>query len=125
MLNEFNTSKCFWKETVNTSCYVLNHVILRPELKKTHYELWKGRKPNISYFKAFGSKCFILNTNDNLDKFDSKSNFGIFLGYSSSNKAYRVYNNRTLCPKELMYIAFDETQNDKIDEILYDINENV
>jgi hypothetical protein len=24
-----------------------------------------------------------------------------------------------------MYIAFDETQNDKIDEILYDINENV
>jgi hypothetical protein len=29
-------------------------------LKKTPYELLIGNKPNVSYFKVFGSKCYIL-----------------------------------------------------------------
>ena len=72
ILNENNLTKYFWVEMVNTSCYVLNRVLLRPILKKTPYELWKNKKPNISYFKVFGCKCFILNTKDNLGKFDAK-----------------------------------------------------
>jgi len=51
------------------------------------------KKPNVSYFKAFGCKCFILNNGkSNLGKFDSKVDEGIFLGYSLTGKAYRVYN---------------------------------
>ena len=38
--------------------YVLNRILIRPILKKTSYELYKGRKPNISYLKVFGCKCF-------------------------------------------------------------------
>ena len=53
MLNENNLPKYFWAEAVNTSCYVLNRILLRPILKKTPYELWKNKKPNISYFKVF------------------------------------------------------------------------
>ena len=64
---------------VSISCYVLNRILLRPILKKTPYELWKNKKLNISYFKVFGFKCFILNTKDNLGKFDAKSDVGIFL----------------------------------------------
>ena len=63
--------------------------MIRLSLDKTPYELWKNKKPNISYFKVFGSKCFILNTKDNLGEFDAKSNVGIFPGYSSSSKAYK------------------------------------
>ena len=58
MLNENNLPKYFWVKAVNTSCYVLNRILLRPILKKTPYELWKNKKPNISYFKVFGCKCF-------------------------------------------------------------------
>jgi len=71
---------------------VLNRILIRPILKKTPYELFKGRKPNISHFRVFGCKCFILNNGkDNLGKFDSKANGGIFLGYSSQSHAYRAY----------------------------------
>jgi hypothetical protein len=56
MLKEFNTPKCFWAEAVNTSCYILNCIILILELKNTPYELWRERKSNVSYFKGFGSK---------------------------------------------------------------------
>ncbi|KAL5581372.1 hypothetical protein UlMin_013814 [Ulmus minor] len=48
-------------------------------------------------------------TIDDLGKFDSKSDVGIFLGYSSSSKSYRVYNRRTLVVEESMHIVFDES----------------
>ena len=69
------------KQLTPLACYILNRVLLRSVLKKTPYELWKNKKPNVSYFKVFGCKCFIVNTKDNLEIFDLKSNVGIFLGY--------------------------------------------
>ena len=50
MLHENNLAKHFWVEAVNTACYVQNRIYIRPLLNKTAYELFKGRKPNISYF---------------------------------------------------------------------------
>ncbi|KAH9697228.1 hypothetical protein KPL71_023524 [Citrus sinensis] len=47
--------------------------------------------------------------NENLGKFDPKSDVGIFLGYSTSSKAYRVYNKRTLVVEESMHVTFDES----------------
>jgi hypothetical protein len=47
------------------------------------------------YFRTFGSKSYILRDRENLGKFDPKSDEGIFLGYSTNNCAYKVFNNRT------------------------------
>ena len=84
------------------ACYILNRVSLRPILKKTPYELYKGRKPDISYFHIFGSECFILNNKDALGKIDYKCDEGIFLGYSVLSKAYRVFNKKILVIKEFI-----------------------
>ena len=111
MLNKNNLPKYFWAEAVNTSCYVLNRILLRLILKKTPYELWKNKKLNISYFKVFGCKCFILNTKDNLGKFDAKSEVGIFLGCSTSSKAFRVFNKRTMVVYESIQVIFYEFNN--------------
>ena len=109
MLNENNLPKYFWAEMVNTSCYVLNRVLLRPILKKTPYELCKNKKPNISYFKVFGCKCFILNTKENLGKFDAKSDVEIFVGYSTLSKTFRVFNKITMVVKESIHVIFYES----------------
>ena len=82
----------FWVETINIQCYIANRIFLRLRTKKTSYELWAGRKPNLKYFKPFGHEGYILRNGDNLGKFDAKSDLGIFLGYSIMSKAYRVYN---------------------------------
>ena len=63
-------------------------MLIRPILNKTSYELFYNRIPKVSYFKIFGCKCFILNTKDALDKFDARSNEGIFVGYSTQSKVY-------------------------------------
>jgi len=109
-LNETELPKYLWADVVSITCYVLNRVLIKPILKKTPYELFKGRKPNISHLKVFGCKCFILNNDkDKLGKFDSKTDEGIFLGYSFHGHAYRAYNKRTMLVEESMHIAFDET----------------
>lgn len=93
-------------------------------LEKTPYELLKGRKPNISYFRVFGCKCFILNNRkDNLGKFDAKFYEEILLGYSSTSKAYRVYNHRTTFSEESIHVAFDESSPQKTGKgICFDIS---
>ena len=86
----------FWAEALNTAVYVINRVYLRPGTLQTPYELWKGLKPNVKYFKTFGSKCYIFKDREPLGKFDSRSDEGIFLGYSITSRAFCVYSIRNL-----------------------------
>ncbi|GJT63647.1 retrovirus-related pol polyprotein from transposon TNT 1-94 [Tanacetum coccineum] len=109
MLNEQSLPQKFWCNAVDTSTYILNRILIRAILGKTPYELLRGRKPTLDYFKVFGSKCFILNTKDYLTKFDPKSYEGVFLGYSQNSKAYIIINKHTLKIKESFNATFDET----------------
>ena len=71
----------FWREAVNTTIYTLNRVQIRKGMEKTPYELWFGYSPSIKYLRIFGSKCYI-NKDDDIGKFDPRSDEGMFLGYS-------------------------------------------
>ncbi|GJV26677.1 retrovirus-related pol polyprotein from transposon TNT 1-94 [Tanacetum coccineum] len=105
MLNEQLLPQKFWCNAVDTSTYIL----IRAILGKTPYELLRGRKHALDYFRVFGSKCFILNTKDYLTKFDPKSYECVFLGYSQNSKAYIILNKHTRKVKESLNVTFDET----------------
>ncbi|GJW32267.1 retrovirus-related pol polyprotein from transposon TNT 1-94 [Tanacetum coccineum] len=109
MLNEQSIPQKFWCNAVDTSTYIINRVSIRRILGKTPYELLRGRKPNLNYFRVFGSKCFVLNTKDYLTKFDPKSYEGVFLGYSQNSKAYIILNKQTMKVEESLNVTFDET----------------
>ncbi|GJU69597.1 retrovirus-related pol polyprotein from transposon TNT 1-94 [Tanacetum coccineum] len=109
MLNEQSIPQKFWCNAVDTLTYILNRILIRPILGKTLYEIYRGRKPSLEYFKVFGSKCFILNTKDYLTKFDPKSYKGVFLGYSQNSKAYIILNKHTMKVKESLNVTFDES----------------
>ncbi|XP_075664336.1 uncharacterized protein LOC142633956 [Castanea sativa] len=109
MLHNKDVARNLWEEVVNTTCHIVNRVYFRPGTKKTPYELWKGRKPNVKYFRIFGSTYFILKDRENVGKFDSRSDEGIFLGYSSISKAYQVYNKRTMKVMETVNVVIDES----------------
>ncbi|GJS88916.1 putative ribonuclease H-like domain-containing protein [Tanacetum coccineum] len=100
----------FWAEAVNTACYVLNRVLVTKPQNKTPYELLIGKSPSISFMRPFGCPLTILNTLDSLGKFDGKSDEGYLLGYSTSSKAFRVYNKRTKRVEENLHINFLEDQ---------------
>ena len=77
--------------------------------KTTPNELLIGRKPNISYFRVFGCKYYILKKGTQLSKFQSKCDEGFLLGYSSCSKAYRIYNKTHGIVEEAYDVEFDET----------------
>jgi hypothetical protein len=68
-------------------------------------------KPNLSYFRVFGSKYFILNETLKVTKFDSKSIEGVFIRYFSTSKVYRIYILTSRIMVEFVHIKFDESIN--------------
>ena len=79
MLNEAKLSDGYWREAISTVVHTLNRGQLRVNNNKTPYELWYGRMPIVKYFNFFGSKCYIKNLDDNLGKFDARSDEESFL----------------------------------------------
>jgi hypothetical protein len=91
MLGEHRTPRRYWAKAMNTACHVGNRIFRRAFLNKTCYELMHRRAPRVSHFRAFDCQCFILKKG-RLDNFKSRSFDGIFLGYVSHSRAFRVLN---------------------------------
>nr|GEU99320.1 hypothetical protein [Tanacetum cinerariifolium] len=91
---------------VRTVCYVLNRVLVTSPHNKTPYALLTGNIFSVCHFKPFGCHATILNTNDHLGKFDGKADEGNIVGYSASNKAYKVYNMSNKSVEETMNLRY-------------------
>ncbi|GJU40740.1 putative ribonuclease H-like domain-containing protein [Tanacetum coccineum] len=106
MLADSKLPTTFWAEAVSTACYVQNMVLVVKPHNKTPYELFRGLKPALNFMRPFGCHVTILNTLDNLGKFDGKSDEVFFVGYSLNCKAFRVYNTNTKRVEENLHIGF-------------------
>ncbi|WVZ76069.1 LOW QUALITY PROTEIN: hypothetical protein U9M48_024071 [Paspalum notatum var. saurae] len=109
MLDEHRTPRHFWAEAVNTACYIANRIFLRAFLGKTSYELRFGRQPSVKHLQAFDCRCFVLKKAGHLDKFESRCLDGIFLGYASNSRAFRVWILEAKQVVETCEVSFDET----------------
>ena len=124
MLHGNNVYKRFWAKAINTACYTINRVYVRPGTKMTPYEICRGKPPNISYFHVFGCICYILNETDQLGKFYSRSDEGIFLGYSTNSMAYRVHNKRTCYLGDAVNVVLDDNQSLFLESVASQNEEN-
>ncbi|TXG57334.1 hypothetical protein EZV62_018647 [Acer yangbiense] len=62
---------------------------------KTPIEAWSRVKPAAKHLKTFGSICYTYIADAKRSKLDDKAEMGIFLGYASNSKGYRVFNLQT------------------------------
>jgi hypothetical protein len=124
MLGEFKTPGRFWSKAMNTACHAINRLYLHRLLKKTSYELLTGNKPNVPYFRVFGSKCYILVKKGRHSKFAPKAVEGFLLGYDSNTKAYRVLNKSSGLVEVSSDVVFDETNGSLREQVdLDDVDE--
>jgi transposase InsO family protein len=117
MLDEYKTPDRFWAEAINTAYYSINRLYHHRILKKTSYELLTGKKPNVSYFRVFESKWFILVKRGRKSKFAPKVVEGYLLGYDSNTRAYRVFNKSTRLVEVSCDIVFDETKGSQVEQV--------
>ena len=108
MINEAQLPTYFWAEAVNTACFTQNISLITKPHNLTPFQLFKGKKPTISFLHVFGCKCYVLrNQGENLGKFEAKADEAIFVGYSDG-KSFRVYNLRTNIVMESIHVVFDD-----------------
>jgi hypothetical protein len=74
-------------------------------------------KPNVSYFRVFGRKCFILIKKGINSKFAPKAVEGFLLGYDSNTRAYRVFNKSIGLVEVSCDIVFDETNGSQVEQV--------
>ncbi|GKB34086.1 putative RNA-directed DNA polymerase [Tanacetum coccineum] len=76
-----------WPECILTAAYLVNRLPLNG---KSPFELVYRVKPNLSHLRSFGCLCYSTVLN-NSDKFSSRSEKYVLIGFSSTKKAYKVY----------------------------------
>ncbi|XP_042753226.1 uncharacterized protein LOC122195409 [Lactuca sativa] len=108
MLSFVNLTLYFWANVVATACFTQNRSYINKRFLIAPYVIINNQKPNVKLFHVFGSKYFLFNSKGNRNKFDEKTNEGIFLGYSLTLKAYRVLNKRSKKIEESYYVTFDD-----------------
>ncbi|KAI3701957.1 hypothetical protein L6452_27476 [Arctium lappa] len=108
MLSQSDLPLFLWAEAISTACYTQNRSMIHRRFKKTPYALINNRTPTIKYFHIFRCKCFVLNDRESLNKFSAKADEGIFIGYSSTSTAYRVYLKKSKTIIESINVSFDE-----------------
>nr|GEX98843.1 hypothetical protein [Tanacetum cinerariifolium] len=95
-------------KAVATACFTQNRSIIRLRHGKTPYEVLHNKLHDLSFFHVFGALCYPTNDSENLRKLQPKANIGIFIGYSPTKKAFRIYNRRTRRIVETIHVDFDE-----------------
>nr|GEY61466.1 hypothetical protein [Tanacetum cinerariifolium] len=78
MLSTAKVPLYFWAEAIATSCFTQNRSLVIPRHEKTPYHIINGRKPSVKFFHIFGSLCYIVRDNENLDKMKEKGDACIF-----------------------------------------------
>ena len=70
-------------------------LIILDDCWRCSYEAWYGHKPSLSFLKVFGCLCFTHVPQIKRDKLDKRALPGIFIGYSTVEKAYKIFQPQT------------------------------
>jgi hypothetical protein len=71
------------------------------------------------------SKYYILADREHRRKMDPKSDEGIFLGYSTNSRAYRVFNTRTKVVMESINVVIYDASVDRVPYVEPDVETSV
>jgi hypothetical protein len=90
MLSDAGLPPEFWGEAMYTASYLRNRSPAAG-ISKTPYEMFTGRKPDVSHLRVFGSKVWAKRPDQLRKKLDPKAVEGRFVGYEQGTKGYRVW----------------------------------
>ncbi|RVW44269.1 Retrovirus-related Pol polyprotein from transposon TNT 1-94 [Vitis vinifera] len=81
--------KAVFESALLIACHILNRIPMKKN-EISPYELWKGRKPNIGYFKVWRCLAYCKKTDPYKTKLGPRAIKCAFVGYASNSKAYRI-----------------------------------
>jgi hypothetical protein len=110
LLNDQGLSMFLWGEAAMTTIYVQNRSPHRILKDMTPEEAFSGKKPNVENLRIFGCPVYSHIPKDKRNKLEPSGKKGIFVGYSDSSKAYRIY----IPEQHKIEVSRDVTFNEKM-----------
>jgi hypothetical protein len=80
-----------WVEACYTAVYLQNKSPHRAVGDKIPEEAFSGKKPDVVHFRIFGCLTYSHVPSEKRTKLKSMVERGIFVGYSETSKAFRIY----------------------------------
>lgn len=87
---------------------MINRLPPWPGKEKLPFEILYHEKPNVNYFRVFGSTCYVYIPKANRTKFDPKGKKCIFVGHDSCGKGWRCMDLTTKKFITSRDVVFDE-----------------
>ncbi|XP_070005233.1 uncharacterized protein [Nicotiana sylvestris] len=94
-----------WREYVEGVIYFINRLPTDVLQGKSPYELLHGRPPSLDHLRVFGCLCYATTSVRN-DKFDARARATVFLGYSTTQKGYKLLdlsNNKFFMSRDVVF----------------------
>lgn len=110
----------FWAEAVATACHIRNRCPTSTLEGITPYEKWTGSLPSLNHMRVFGSTVYVLDKDSSKDKFDPRSNKGIFVGYPRESKGYRIWlldSKKIVVARDVKFLESNPHSSENLDEI--------
>ena len=128
MVYHAGLSKAFWAEAINTAAYIRNRVVTATT-GQSPYERWYGTVPDVSKFRVFGCIAYAHIPDAERKKLDKKATKLRFLGYSETQKGYRLLNlqgnNKVIVKRDVIFNELDFRHQKKSVQIIEDNDINV
>ncbi|CAL1397690.1 unnamed protein product [Linum trigynum] len=86
-----NLPSGFWADCVKHAVHLINRVPTPVLNNLTPFEKLHKKPPDLSYLRVFGCLCFASTLHNHRTKFDSRARKGIFIGFTSGIKGYKIY----------------------------------
>ena len=82
----------YWGECILTAAYIINRMPLACLNHSSPFTKLYNKQTNVSHLRAFGCLCFVVTLKQGRSKFHPRSQPHLFVGYSSTQKGYKVLN---------------------------------
>ena len=97
----------YWSAALLHAVYLHNRLVVA-STRRTPFEAWYGRKPNLRHLKMFGSRVCVKQPGKRNAKLDRNDYRGIFLGYTATDLNIRYIDLDSGVVKTSHHASFDE-----------------
>ena len=91
MLSQSKLPKSFWREAVQTVCYLINRSPSSALDGEVPEKVWTGKNVRYDYLRIFGCRAFVHVPKDERTKLDDKTRQCIFLGFGDEQFGYKLW----------------------------------
>jgi hypothetical protein len=110
LLSQSGLSLSYWSYALSITTHLINKLPTPLLDMYSPWEMLHHTKPDVSYLKTFGYKCFLLLSPYNSHKLQPKTTPCIFLGYPPTTKGYLCQDLSTKRLYISRHVLFNETE---------------